>query len=484
MTTPSTRPAGAMTVAMSAPTARPVGPRVLRLGVLGTTSPVAEQVVTTRRPVSVGCTERATVLVAAEDFPGHAVLFVPRGGGWALRCVPGLGGRIARDGVTHPLADLARAATERDGDAALLPLDDTTRGKLTLGSATVLFQFVPPPPPRPQAQLPTALRRSALRDADWRYNASLAVFLSLAAGALGYVEYGYDPIVTGESAQHYLVRSPVRLDPDSTPAPEAPPAMPAPADTAEAAAAPSPTHRAPSPTHHGPRPNTTAPGPRVPDDRAVARAVANAQRAAEAAARGTEASFGALTATGPGARTARDQLANGTLMAGTERDLAHTQGVTDRAPAIARDTRGQRPGVGDPGRPGLLRGTPAIGTQDVGPEVGPRTRVVMMPSHDPPPADPTCRADAGGVARALRNNLGGIRSCYERAVRNAPTLSGRLSLRFTVGESGRARAVSADGLTSEVSACVESAVQRIVFPVPACGAESYEFPINFDTGSR
>ena len=97
---------------------------------------------------------------------------------------------------------------------------------------------------------------------------------------------------------------------------------------------------------------------------------------------------------------------------------------------------------------------------------------------------PGATSDRLGVARALRNNLGGIRSCYERAVRNAPTLAGRLSLRFTVGESGRARAVSADGLTSEVSACVESAVQRIVFPVPACGAESYEFPINFDTGSR
>ncbi len=483
MSTPSSRPVGAMTAAMSARSIAPLGPKVLRLGVLSDHAPVTEQVITARRPVSVGSTERATLLVPADDFAGHAVLFVPREGGWHLRCVAGLSGRVFQNGTTLPLADLAAQSPARDGEIVLVPLDDSARGKLTLGGATVLFQFVPPPPPRPAAQLPTALRRSPLGDTDWRYNASLAVFLSIAVGGLAYIEYGYDPVVSGESDILRLVRSPVRLDPDSTPAPEAPPVLP-PTDTAEAAAAPSdrpntPQHTARAP---GPRPNHNT--PRVPDDRAIARTVAAAQRAAEAANRADSASFAALTAAGPGARTARDQLAAGTLMAGTEADLARTQGVTDRAPAIGRNTTARAPAGPLPGRPGLLRGGPEVATQAVGPERGPRTQVIMLPSRDPPPSNPACQADAGGVARALRNNLGGIRSCYERAVRNAPTLSGRIALHFTVGESGRARQVTASGMTPEVSTCVESAVQRIVFPVPACGAESYEFPINFDIGGR
>jgi len=456
----------------------------LRLGVLGNANTVTEQVITARRPVSVGSTERATVVVPADDFAGHAVLFVPHEGGWSLRAVPGLGGRISLAGVTTPLAELVARTLEREGETALVRLDETARGKLTLGGCTVLFQFVAPPPPRPTAQLPTALRKNALRDTDWRYNASLAVFLSLAAGALGYIEYGYDPVVSGESEMLRLVRSPVRLDPDTTPPPDPAPNLPPAHDTAEAAAAAPhapPRHdTAHSPT---PRPNVP-PGPRVPDDRAIARAVAAADRAAMAANAVHQANFGALVANGPGARTARDQLANGTLMAGNEHDLARTQGVTDRAPAVGRDTTGRAPPGGLPGRPGLLHGTPNIGTQDVGPERGPRTQVVMLPSHDPPPTDPTCRTDANGVSRALRNNLGGIRSCYERAVRNAPNLSGRMSLRFTIGASGRANSVSASGLSPEVSTCVAAAVQRIVFPVPACGAEDYEFPINFDTGGR
>lgn len=465
------RAPGAMTSAMSALHPQPLA-RALRVGVFVDQSAARERLFRAREVVSLGTTERAT-FVLNDEAARHVELFVPSAQGWQLVLVPGLEGKLSHGGSVQTVSAL-RAAGPR------VTLDAQSRGKLSLAGATVLFQFVVPPPESPRAQLPMGLKRSLARELDWRYNASLAVFLSIAVGALGYVEYGYDPVVTVNEAELiFPVRSQVRMDDATTPPEPAPP----PAPSAEGAAAePSTASRA----SHREGPARTAPsgrpGPdRAPDARAIERQAERAAAAAAGAMREIEASFAPLTTRTAGGPTAREQLANGALMAGNADDLRHTTGITDRPAGPSRNTlAAASPGGRQPGASPLLRPGPAIGTGDVTREVGPRTQVVMMPSPDPMPTDPVCRADAQGVARAIRQNIGGIRSCYERAVRNNPSLSGRLRLEFSVGESGRARAVSAQGLSPEVASCVELAVARIVFPRAQCGEDRYEFPIQFD----
>jgi hypothetical protein len=112
--------------------------------------------------------------------------------------------------------------------------------------------------------------------------------------------------------------------------------------------------------------------------------------------------------------------------------------------------------------------------------VGPRTQLVTRPEE---PETDTCDGDAGAVARSLRNNLGGLRSCYERASRMNPALEGRVTLRFTVGTNGRAISSTASGM-DEINECLATSVRRIVFPVPACGVAEYSFPITFSHGSH
>jgi len=93
--------------------------------------------------------------------------------------------------------------------------------------------------------------------------------------------------------------------------------------------------------------------------------------------------------------------------------------------------------------------------------------------------------DAGRVAAIIRGQLGGIRSCYERALRNNPTLSGRLEVRFTIGTSGRVTTASSSGLGAapEVGTCVVSRIRGLVFPPPEGGSVDFSFPFTFTPGS-
>ena len=67
---------------------------------------------------------------------------------------------------------LAAEADRQDpeaGPSLALPLDERSRGKITLGDMTILFQFVTPPSPQPRPQLPASVRGSMTSDLDWSF---------------------------------------------------------------------------------------------------------------------------------------------------------------------------------------------------------------------------------------------------------------------------------------------------------------------------
>ncbi len=472
--TERTRQAGAMTRAMSAQRANDTQPRVLRIGVLQGASTLEERVVRERVDVSAGTTERATLAVSSDGFPTHIELFVVREGRWHLRFEKGFEGRVALGSTVRTLdACVADGVAKAHGGAWLVALDDQSRGKVTVAGVTFLFQFAPAPPVAPRAQVPQALRASLTREIDWRYNASLSCFLSLAIGAMTWVEYGYDPVVDDNSDLIEYVSRRVRMTPPDDTPPE-----PLEGAAAEAPSNDAPSNTAQRPTSAPSRPSNTR-GPSQPSPANVAQTAQRAQDAAARAVRAMEASFASITTPFEGRNSAAEQLQSGVLMAGTEDDLRNVQGVTTAPQSnVARSNLTARadnlPGSQTLGRPQTIATHDAPSTGTLTGPVGPRRPPVIDP--DAPSTD-TCDGDAGAVARVLRTNLGGIRSCYERASRNNPALAGRLTVRFTVGESGRATSASVQGVDPELDACVERAVQRMVFPVPACGAADYQYPI-------
>jgi len=66
---------------------------------------------------------------------------------------------------------------------------------------------------------------------------------------------------------------------------------------------------------------------------------------------------------------------------------------------------------------------------------------VSFEEEDEDPGLATKGCDAKAIAATVRRNLSALQHCYEDAIKKAPTLQGKVVLRFTVG---------ADGLASEV----------------------------------
>lgn len=480
---------GAMTQAMAAAKSYS-GPKVLRVGVFRGTKVTEERIIRERVAVSVGTTERNTFTVSAPEFPPTFELFSMEGGQYFLNFTDRMEGRVVLDSGIKKLSELRAGGAQRGPAGFKVALPESSRGKIELGEVTFLFQFVVPPPPQPKPQLPAAIRSNFLRNVDWTYNACLSFFLVLAIAGVAYIEYIYDPIVDegldlSDSRLVRLLATPA--------APEEPPPPEQNADQnaqPEAAAASAPAQQAPS--HQPSAAERQAAAANRAQNQAEA-AAARAERAAAAALSGLQnsAEFAALTgANDNGAGSAQDALRNGGLMAGTERDLANVGGIsTASGTGVRRGGLAASAGGGGLGGRGLGQsGTINGGGNNIGSGAAPVEERVIRGSANVGSGDSVGgegAVDANAVARIIRGQLGGIRSCYERALRNNPTLSGRLEVHFTIGGSGRITSINSSGLPAapEVGTCVEGRIRNLVFPQPEGGSVEFSFPFTFTPGS-
>lgn len=479
---------GAMTMAMQA-VQTVQGPKVLRIGMIQGGKIVEERIIRTRDTVSVGTTERNTFTVVGPELPGHFDLFQMVGGQYKLNFSDAMDGRVAMASGVMSLKQLKESGQAVKSNVGWqVPLNEQCRGKVSIGDVQFLFQFVNPPPPQPKPQLPAAIRAGWVKNIDWTYNACLAFFMLCAFSGLAYVEYLYDPEIEDVFALDARVVS--LATPPAVQEPEAQqPDQNQNQQQQQQSNQPAPTQQAT---------NRPAQNQGSAEQRA-ARAAAQAEGASRAAERAAAAAlnalqnsaeFAALTgATDTGHGSAADRLAQGGLMQGSVDALANTGGISTAAGGAGVRRGGMSASAGGIAGGGGLGAGRAI--EGGGSGIGGGGTVVVerrisgnasLGSGDAEGGEGTL--DASRVAGVLRGQMGGIRSCYERALRNNPTLSGRLDLRFTIGTSGRVTSASASGLSAapEVGPCVVSRIRGLVFPTPEGGSVDFSFPFNFSPG--
>lgn len=86
------------------------------------------------------------------------------------------------------------------------------------------------------------------------------------------------------------------------------------------------------------------------------------------------------------------------------------------------------------------------------------------------------------VTTVLRAQIGALRDCYERVLRNNPTAAGALSIRFTVDANGRVSELSTTGLDNEpaLGSCVGARIRRLAFARPAGAPETLTANVRFE----
>ena len=404
--------------------------RSLRIGLLTGGEVQTELLASTGRPVTLGSAGRNDLV--APGLRRREVLFEPQGDGFALVVRPGMSGRVA---LSSGVFDLQGAPGTPRGEARLVALDTQSRGRITVGGHTVLFQFVLTPP---QAARPAVdFRPPLLGESDQTFAGFLATFSAAAVAFLSVAAHTPIPSEVDLAAAPERIIERVLLDTAPLPKPQVEERT---APTTEARA----SRRQPDPTPERRRIFGGRSDDQPTDHRSVRDRVADS--------RFFQAIVGTHGAAG------RDDLFNGSDTVGAQLagDLTRVQGFDNTASLSSRpDVSG--PGgredqtVGDLGRSG-----PGGDTHVGGPTGGASVRVRG--------GDPTHVGGSGGsdldedVRRRIHSYSGAVQRCYESALLHSPELSGRVVLSLSLA-SGRVNdAVVTENTTGsqDLALCIES----------------------------
>jgi len=134
-------------------------PRILRIGVLLGGKIVEERLIRDRTSVTIGQSMKNTFSIPIEGLPLELMLFaLDEKGKYHLRFLAKMDGRLSTGDQVTTLDALKGKGAINHGDYWDVPLSENSRGKLSIGDLTVLFQFVTEPPRQPKPMLPASVR--------------------------------------------------------------------------------------------------------------------------------------------------------------------------------------------------------------------------------------------------------------------------------------------------------------------------------------
>lgn len=431
--------------------------RVLRIGVILGGKIVEEKLVRDRVNVTVGQSAKNTFAVPVEGLPRSWPLFVVQNGRYFLHFLDNMDGRMSDGGEVKTFAAMKGRDAEQRGNAWVVPLADTARGKIVLADMTLLFQFVAEPPLQPRPHLPPSVR-GTLAD---RIDPMLAIILAISIllhFTVGLIAYRHDRVVKTRAARIYnetFQRSTVAAA-ELEPVPELDNEPTEPDQTEKVA-------EKPAQKSSGEDKPKKASGD--DSDKASGRSPEEALRLQEEA---RELALDLMT--GGFSETALDR-------GGGDRDPKHDlneviddinrtgASVSDIGGASGRGTRDD----GDD-RIGTSKGPQVEGPGDSTVKTGPKTKEKV----------PSGRVKLGGgssddnttlrpedVMRIIQSKyMIGLKRCHQDLLKRDPSAGGRVSLKFMIGPTGRVTRVKADGFDSGVDRCIEGKAKAWRFGVP------------------
>src|ERR1043165_2237920 len=142
--------------------------KILRIGIIQGGRIVQKRLVRKRESITIGQSAKNMFVVLSDALPRNWLLFEMTGSGYVAHFSDGMDARIAVGNEIISLSQLKQTGKiQKRGASWILPLDERSRGKISLGDMTILFQFVTPPPPQPRPQLPASVRGSLTSQLAW-----------------------------------------------------------------------------------------------------------------------------------------------------------------------------------------------------------------------------------------------------------------------------------------------------------------------------
>jgi hypothetical protein len=431
--------------------------RILRIGVLLGGKIVEERLIRDRISVSVGQSMKNTFSVPVDGLPLEFTLFaLDQQGKYWLRFLPRMDGRISdATSAVNTLDQLRQKGAQNVGEYYQVALGDSSRGKLTIGDLTVLFQFVTEPPRQPRPMLPASVRGTF---AD-RFDPRLSVIMGssiIAHFAIVIFALLMD-VDNGDSTADRAYN--LTFKPETYTAeivvPQDKPQEKAEAGSAAPEKAKEPEKKAPERVVP-----TKAPTPDPDAGRKAAEAVAMKEEQAKALA---------------SALVSDDE--NGTQQGGMNKrrpgaDLG--QQLADVREGNKQITMGNNSGRGSRGNGDPKTGTghgPGVDVADAG-GVGSGKAVESNPigrisvSSRPTGGEGTTLSAETILAKINGTYMPQIKRCYNEYLKKDAAARGKVTLAFTVNSTGRLVNGTASGMADEVDACIGKIMGGWTFPKP------------------
>ncbi len=411
---------------------------------------VEERLIRERVPVSIGQSMKNTFSIPIDGLPLEFTLFALDEGRYSLRFLGKMDGRLSDSGgQVNTLDALKSKGAQNHGDYYQVGLSDSARGKLSLGDLTILFQFVTEPPRQPKPMLPASVRGTFADRFDPRLlvivgSSIILHFMVVIIAWMGDIEKeglaekAYDLTFEPEKYQ-------VELKPEPEEVAEAGSAA------GSAAGDKKPDDKPAQPT---PKPSGNDGGRKDSTDVAMSEddAAAFADKLTVEGKDGKDP--GDMSSRNPNTdlgkqidnvREGNKQVANG---GGTGRG---TRGDGD--PKVGTGTGPKIDGPGGIDSAGGGKGT----------EKGPSGRISV--STKTALDESTLTADAV-LAKIQSVYMAMIKRCYTNYLKVEASARGKVTLSFTVNESGATVNGRAKGFAAEVDTCITGLMGGWRFPVP------------------
>ncbi|MFH1129880.1 MAG: AgmX/PglI C-terminal domain-containing protein, partial [Pseudomonadota bacterium] len=446
------------------PTASPeTQPKILRIGVIQAGKIIEERLIRRHESVTIGASARNTIVVPASTLPRTYTLFEIQGEKYSLLFTEDMDGRVSVQNQVLPLAHVREKKmaeeTKRRGTKKplfKLPLTEKSRGKVLLGEVTLLFQFVAPPPIQPRPQLPPSIRGSFFDKMDWTLASSFIVVAVINLTFLIYL-HGVEiprklsPDIVPDSFAEYLptIEQPKVLDISKlTKLGEKKVEKVAEKEGAKTAG----------------KKNAGKPkqAPVCDADCQAAKAEERRARLAQQVSRmGALALLGHMGKGSSGSAT-RDLLNQGDPGTEAVKAFRGVGGLTTSGRGRGGDLTGKGGGgtgegvdIGNLG--GRVGGPGAVGTGGMVVERVPKGEVTSRN------IDIEGTMDSDQVTKTIRRGMAAVRSCYQRALKRNPKLSGKISVRIAINAMGGVTRVEIDSDTigdAQVAACIKGYAAR------------------------
>jgi len=443
--------------------------RILRIGIVQGGRIVEERLIRKRDNISIGWSSKATFAVPSETLPKQWLLFEANPRGYIAHFADAMDARIAVGNEVVSLAQLKQAGRLRkQGQSSRYLLDERSRGKVTIGDLSILFQFVTPPPPQPRPQLPASVRGSFFTGMDWAYTAiASGSFLAhlIFVIYLRSVDWPRKPDI--EEIPDRFVQMVVKAKPPEPPKENV--------NKDEKKDDEKVEKKAPSST-------STSKAPKK-EISAEEKARLDAERRARLAEQVRNTGIlKLLGAKADGSGSIADVLGKGDVDRDQEKAFQGVGGLTVATGDAA--LRGVKTGTGGSGKVANisgLRGAGSIAGGDTG-AGSTEKRITGIVKSEAPAVDG--ELDPSLVSKEVRTRIGAIKACYERALKRNPNLSGKVKVRWTITAAGTVSAVEIEEDSmgdNEVSSCIKGLVSRWRFPAPSGGSVDVVYPFVFQS---